>query len=100
MFLLHRIIARIKSSRGADRLTFPQNYLIFPLARSTRGAPPREPIGSRDDPEIGCVFLRDVTFFPADMIYDPPPGFRLNIVQGKGCDMANRPAAGYFRRPR
>jgi putative restriction endonuclease len=49
----------------------------------------REPIGPHDDPEIGCVFIRDVTFFPDDMAQDPPPGFALNIVQGKGYDMAD-----------
>ena len=56
----------------------------------------REPIGPRDDPEIGCVFVRDVTFFPEDMSYDPPPGFAANIVQGKGYDLADRHVAGYF----
>ncbi len=56
----------------------------------------REPIGPRDDPEIGCVFVRDVTFFPETMSYEPPPGFALNIVQGKSYDMADRRVAGYF----
>ena len=26
----------------------------------------REPIAPGEDPEIGCVFVRDVTFFPDD----------------------------------
>jgi putative restriction endonuclease len=56
----------------------------------------RQPIGPRDDPEIGCVFVRDVTFFPDSMACDPPPGFALNIVQGKGYDMADRHVATYF----
>ena len=30
------------------------------------------------------------------MTYDPPPSFALNIVQGKGCDKADRPVAGYI----
>lgn len=56
----------------------------------------RQPIGPRDDPEIGCVFVRDVTFFPDGMAFDPPPGFALNIVQGKSYDMADRQVSGYF----
>lgn len=56
----------------------------------------REPIGPRDDPEIGCVFIRDVTFFPDGMAQDPPPGFALNIVQGKGYDMGESHVERYF----
>jgi len=56
----------------------------------------REPIGPTEDPEIGCVFVRNVTFFPANMAYDPPPGFAPSIVQGKGYDMAERQVSGYF----
>jgi putative restriction endonuclease len=56
----------------------------------------REPIGPHDDPEIGCVFIRDVTFFPDEMAQDPPPGFALNIVQGKGYDMADSHVERYF----
>jgi putative restriction endonuclease len=56
----------------------------------------REPIGPREDPEIGCVFIRDSTFFPDDLTFDPPPGFKLNIVQGKGYEMGDAGVAGYF----
>jgi putative restriction endonuclease len=56
----------------------------------------REPIGPHDDPVIGCVFVRDVTFFPDNMAFEPPPGFASNIVQGKTYDMADRQFSGYF----
>ena len=56
----------------------------------------REPIAPSEDPEIGCVFVRDVTFFPDGMAYDPPPGFALNIVQGKSYDMADVRVSRYF----
>jgi putative restriction endonuclease len=56
----------------------------------------REPIGPHDDPEVGCVFIRDVTFFPDDMAQDPPPGFALNIVQGKRYDLADSLVERYF----
>lgn len=55
-----------------------------------------EPIGPHDDPEIGCVFVRNVTFFPDSLAHDPPPGFAANIVQGKSFDMADRQVSGYF----
>jgi HNH endonuclease len=56
----------------------------------------REPIALSEDPEIGCVFIRDVTFFPDGMSYDPPPGFAPNIVQGKSYDMADVRVSRYF----
>jgi putative restriction endonuclease len=56
----------------------------------------REPIGIHEDPVIGCVFVRDVTFFPDDMAQDPPPKFTPNIVQGKTYDMGEPEVSGYF----
>ena len=56
----------------------------------------REPIGPAEDPVIGCVFVRDVRFFPADEIAGAPPGFAPNVVQGKGYDLAERAVADYF----
>jgi putative restriction endonuclease len=56
----------------------------------------REPIGPHDDPEIGCVFVRNVAFFPDDLAHEPPPGFASNIVQDKSYDMADRQVSGYF----
>jgi putative restriction endonuclease len=56
----------------------------------------REPIAVGEDPVIGCVFIRDVTFFPDPLAHDPPPGFKLSTVQGKGYDLAEPEVAGYF----
>ncbi len=56
----------------------------------------RAPIGPGEDPVIGCLFVRDVRFFPADAVADPPPQFARNIVQGKSYDMADPAVAGYF----
>jgi putative restriction endonuclease len=56
----------------------------------------REPVGMHEDPTIGCVFVRDVTFFADDMAQEPPPGFASNIVQGKGYEMGEPRVAGYF----
>jgi putative restriction endonuclease len=56
----------------------------------------REPIAASEDPTIGCVFVRDTRFFPADSPADPPPDFAPNIVQGKGYDLAFRSQADYF----
>jgi putative restriction endonuclease len=53
-------------------------------------------IGSGEDPVIGCLFVRDVRFFPADATAPPPPRFAPNIVQGKGYDLAEQPDVSYF----
>ncbi len=56
----------------------------------------RFPIAPGDDPEIGCVFVRNVTFFPENATCQPPPGFAANIVQGKSYDMSEPQVSGYF----
>lgn len=57
----------------------------------------REPIARGEDPVIGCIFVRDVTFFPDDLTFDPPPEFAPSIVQGKSYDMAGPRHERYFR---
>ena len=56
----------------------------------------RTPIGPGQDPVIGCLFVRDVRFFPEDATVAPPPQFTPNIVQGKSYNLADSPAAPYF----
>lgn len=56
----------------------------------------REPIGAGDDPFIGCVLIRETSFFSLDATVAAPPDFAPNIVQGKGYDLAVEPAASYF----
>jgi putative restriction endonuclease len=55
------------------------------------------PIGPGEDPVIGCLFVRDVRFFPEDAYVAAPPGFARNIVQGKSYDLADQAVAPYFR---
>jgi hypothetical protein len=45
---------------------------------------------------IGCIFVRDVTFFPDDLTFDPPPGFSSSVVQGKTYDMGDERYSRYF----
>ena len=59
----------------------------------------RTPIGVGEDPVIGCLFVRDVRFFPNDRTADPPPQFARNIVQGKSYDLADPSVAPYFAGP-
>ena len=40
------------------------------------------------DPEIGCVMLHDVRFFPDGQRPEAPPDWSKNIVQGKSYDLA------------
>jgi putative restriction endonuclease len=56
----------------------------------------RVPIAPGDDPEIGCVFVRNVTFFPENAAFQPPPGFASNIVQGKSYDLSEPQVSSYF----
>ncbi len=56
----------------------------------------RSPIGEFEDPEIGCVFVRDVRFFAAGESAEPPPGFAPNVVQGKAYDLAEPGTSPYF----
>lgn len=56
----------------------------------------RKPLGTGEDPVIGCVFVRDTVFFPPDEVADPPADFAPNIVQGKRYDLA-KDHSNYFR---
>lgn len=56
----------------------------------------RAPVALGEDPVIGCVFIRDVRFFPPDEAVSPPPDFAPNIVQGKGYDLASPIVSAYF----
>jgi putative restriction endonuclease len=56
----------------------------------------RARIGPGEDPVMVCLFVRDVRFFPADAVADPPPQFAPKIVQGKSYDLADPAEAGYF----
>lgn len=55
-----------------------------------------QPIGAREDPVIGCVFVRDVRFFAPEDAAGPPPDFAPNIVQGKTYDLATYSVTEYF----
>jgi putative restriction endonuclease len=56
----------------------------------------REPRAPGEDPVIGCIFIRDVTFFPDELTFDPPPDFSSNVVQGKAYDMGDERYSRYF----
>jgi putative restriction endonuclease len=49
-----------------------------------------------EDPEIGCVLIRDPRFFLDDVSVAPPPGFAGNIVQGKRYNLADPSTRSYF----
>jgi putative restriction endonuclease len=54
------------------------------------------PIAPGENPEIGCILIRDPSFFPEHTPVAPPPGFAANIVQGKCYDLAERSVLPYF----
>jgi putative restriction endonuclease len=54
----------------------------------------RVQLAPHDDPKIGCVFIRDVTFFGEPV--GPPPDFAANVVQGKSYLLSDPSASPYF----
>ncbi len=56
----------------------------------------KRPLGTDEDPEVGCIFLRDVRFFPEGITADPPLRFSPSVVQGKGYDLAVEGDTSYF----
>ncbi len=68
----------------------------LPEMRLRVGGYRQQPLGVRDDPQIGCVLIRDVRFFPVEDTVDPPPQFAPNVVQGKTYDLSDARWAPYF----
>ncbi len=54
----------------------------------------RAPLAPHDDPKIGCVFIRDVSFF--DEPAAPPSDFAPSVVQSKTYSSADPNVAPYF----
>jgi putative restriction endonuclease len=46
-----------------------------------------EPLSRSEDPQIGCILLRDVTFVPAELQTPAPPSFSGNVVQGRSYEV-------------
>lgn len=56
----------------------------------------RHSMNEVDDPQIGCVFVRDVVFFGEDEQAKAPPDFAPSIVQGKSYDTQASGLETYF----
>lgn len=65
--------------------------MLARVARYRRGL-----VAPGEDPVIGCVFIRDVRFFPPDDAVAAPPEFAANVVQGKTYDLSRPAVAPYF----
>lgn len=90
---------------SSARLTVSEAWELFGEAngvedveqmRTRIGRYRRAPISVGEDPVIGCLFVRDIRFFPADAAAEAPPRFARNIVQGKSYDLADQSVAPYF----
>ncbi len=88
--------ARLKVSEAWELFGEANGAASIEQMRARIGRYRRAPIGGGEDPLIGCLFVRDVRFFPTDSAIEPPPGFAPNIVQGKSYDLADRTVAEYF----
>jgi putative restriction endonuclease len=53
-------------------------------------------LGASEDPEIGCILLKDVVFFEDEGIAGPPPEFARNLVQGRTYELDDPRYGGYF----
>jgi putative restriction endonuclease len=49
-----------------------------------------------DDPEIGCILLKDVSFFEEGGIAGPPPEWSRNLVQGRTYELDDPRYGSYF----
>lgn len=56
----------------------------------------RQPLGPREDPLIGCVFVRDTRFCTEGADVEPPPDFAPSVVQGKSYALAEPRWNQYF----
>jgi putative restriction endonuclease len=88
--------ARLRVSEAWDFFGEANGVASVEDMRTRIGRYRREPIGSGEDPVIGCLFVRDVRFFAQHAAMAPPPEFARNIVQGKSYDLADPSAASYF----
>src|SRR6516225_3810318 len=81
--------ARLRVSEAWEFFGEANGVASIEEMRARIGRYRRAPIGVGEDPVIGCLFVRDVRFFPADGTADPPPQFAPNVVQGKSYDLAD-----------
>jgi putative restriction endonuclease len=88
--------ARLRVSEAWEFFGEANGVASIKEMRTRIGRYRRAPIGPGEDPVIGCLFVRDVRFFPAGAIAEAPPLFARNIVQGKSYDLADPAVAGYF----
>ncbi len=88
--------ARLKVSEAWELFGEANGAASIEQMRARIGHHRHAPIAAGEDPAIGCLFVRDVRFFAADISVDPPPGFAPNIVQGKSYDLADQAVAEYF----
>lgn len=49
-----------------------------------------------DDPDINCIIIKNVAFYPQESAFPPPPDFAANIVHGKTYDLSDLNVAQYF----
>jgi putative restriction endonuclease len=88
--------ARLRVSEAWDFFGEANGAATVGEMRARIGRYRRTPIGPGGDPVIGCLFVRDVRFFPEEASVEPPPRFAPNIVQGKSYDLADSSIAPYF----
>ena len=88
--------ARLRVSEAWELFGEANGVASVEQMRARIGHYRRAPISAGEDPVIGCLFVRDVRFFPGDATAEAPPGFAPNIVQGKSYDLADPIGSAVF----
>jgi len=88
--------ARLRVSEAWELFGEANGVATVEEMRARIGRYRRTLIGADENPAIGCLFVRDVRFFPGDATAEAPPRFARNIVQGKSYDLADPTVAPYF----
>ena len=70
--------ARLRVSEAWEFFGEANGVASIEEMRARIGRYRRALINAGENPVIGCLFVRDVRFFPADAVADPPPQFARN----------------------
>jgi hypothetical protein len=90
---------------GSARMRVSEAWTLFGQAngvasleemRARVGRYRRVSLTPDDDPEIGCILVTNVIFYPENATFRPPPAFASNIVKGKSYDLSEETVAEYF----
>lgn len=81
--------ARLRLSEAWEYFGESNGVASLEEMRQVIGRYRKQEVGAGEDPEIGCILLRDVNFVGREMALAPPHDFASNIVMGKKYDLGS-----------